>query len=69
MKTVIRKQMKLWESLDKVEKGAWKALSQYRFKRFGYLAETWMHLNRAGNFKRRNPFLRLIYEAQAKIEE
>lgn len=55
---------KLAAELDEAEAKAWDALARYKFQMFGYWAAIWVHLNRVGDFKRPNPFRRLVKEAR-----
>lgn len=55
---------RLQHELDVAERKAWDALGRYKFQMFGYWAAIWVHLNRIGNFKRPNPWARLVKEAR-----
>jgi len=44
------------QDLEEAERKAHKNLALYKFMNFGYWAAIWTHLNRVGNFHRRNPF-------------
>lgn len=52
--------------LDDAETKAWDSLARYKFWMFGYWAAIWVHLNRAGQFRRPNPFLELVKFARAR---
>jgi hypothetical protein len=54
----------LRRELDIAEQKAWDALGRYKFQMFGYWAAIWVHLNRIGNFKRPNPWKKLVLEAR-----
>jgi len=47
---------RLERDLNEAERKAHKNLALYKFMNFGYWAAIWTHLNRVGNFHRRNPF-------------
>ena len=50
----------LERELEEAERKAWEALGRYKFQMFGYWAAIWVHLNRIGNFKRPNPWKKLV---------
>lgn len=52
--------------LDEAEAKAWDSLARYKFWMFGYWAAIWVHLNRASQFRRPNPFLELVKFARAR---
>lgn len=52
--------------LAEAEKKAWGALSRYKFAMFGYWAAIWVHLNRIGGFKKKNPWRGLVDWARLK---
>jgi hypothetical protein len=56
--------MTLMEQLDQAEWKAIDSLSRYKFMQFGYWAAIWVHLNRAGGFKRPNPFRAIVQIAR-----
>lgn len=56
---------RLEAELDEAESKAWDSLSRYKFQMFGYWAAIWVHLNRIGEFKRPNPWSKLV--ATAKV--
>lgn len=43
-------------AMDEAERKAIHSLARYKFQMFGYWAAVWVHLNRIGQFQRRNPF-------------
>lgn len=55
---------KLEDELNEAERQAWNALARYKFQMFGYWAAIWVHLNRIGGFKRKNPFSQLVKQAR-----
>lgn len=57
---------RLEADLDEAEFKAWDSLARYKFQMFGYWAAIWVHLNRAGGFKRPNPFKPLVATARAR---
>ena len=52
--------------LELAERKAWDALGRYKFQMFGYWAAIWVHLNRLGGFKRKNPWKSLVLQARNK---
>ena len=56
----------LEEGLVEAEQKAWDSLSRYKFQMFGYWAAIWIHLNRIGGFKRKNPWRDLVISARNK---
>jgi hypothetical protein len=50
--------------LNEAETKAWDSLARYKFQMFGYWAAIWVHLNRIGHFKRKNPFRGLVNAAR-----
>lgn len=60
------RQDRLETELDEAEHKAWDALSRYKFWMFGYHAAIWVHLNRIGEFRRPNPWAKLVTEAREK---
>lgn len=54
----------LLTELDVAELKAWQSLGRYKFVMFGYWAGIWVHLNRIGGFKRRNPWFALVQIAR-----
>lgn len=56
--------MTLEQELVIAERKAWDSLARYKFQMFGYWAAIWVHLNRIGNFRRKNPWKRLVAEAR-----
>lgn len=46
---------------------AWDSLRRYNFTLFGHWAAIWVHLNRAGHFKRPNPFTEAVALAKGKL--
>jgi hypothetical protein len=59
-----RQQAELAHELDVAERKAWESLARYKFQMFGYWAAIWVHLNRIGGFKRRNPWAALVAAAR-----
>ena len=57
---------RLEQDLEEAEGKAHKNLALYKFMNFGYWAAIWMHLNRVGNFHRRNPFSDYVKLARKK---
>ena len=57
---------RLERELDEAEKKAHQNLARYKFHNFGYWAAVWVHLNRAGDFKRPNPFVDYVQLARKK---
>jgi|GEM_PF-3340320 len=57
---------RLARELDEAEKKAHQNLARYKFHNFGYWAAVWVHLNRAGGFKRPNPFVDYVQLARKK---
>lgn len=57
----------LLPALEEAQINALKALAGYKFMMFGYWAAIWIHLNRAGNFKRPNPFRNYVHLAQGEL--
>lgn len=55
---------RLKHELDEAQQKAWDSLSRYKFQMFGYWAAIWVHLNRIGDFKRPNPWARLVKQAR-----
>jgi hypothetical protein len=55
---------KLEQELNVAEQKAWDSLARYKFQMFGYWAAIWVHLNRIGNFKRKNPWSGLVAAAR-----
>lgn len=55
---------RLLKELEEAEQKASAALGRYKFQMFGYWAAIWVHINRIGNFKRPNPWKRLVKEAR-----
>ena len=55
-------------AMDEAEDKALVALARYKFQEFGYWAGFWVHLNRLGEFRRRNRFAFLVKEARLYIE-
>ena len=55
---------RLRQELDEAEQKAWDALGRYKFQMFGYWAAIWVHLNRVGQFKRKNPWKQLVLQAR-----
>jgi hypothetical protein len=55
---------RLLHELEEAERKAWQSLGRYKFQMFGYWAAIWVHLNRVGQFKRPNPFKKLVMEAR-----
>jgi len=60
-------EQKLLEHLSEAERKAWESLARYKFQMFGYWAAIWVHLNRIGGFKRRNPWGSLAKEARRQV--
>jgi hypothetical protein len=58
----------LAEELGVAEAKAWDSLARYKFQMFGYWAAIWVHLNRIGGFKRRNPWSGLVRQARAEVD-
>ena len=56
----------LLAELEDAERKAWDSLSRYKFQMFGYWAAIWVHLNRIGRFRRRNPWRGLVMEARGR---
>ena len=56
----------LIEELDEAERKAWDSLSRYKFMMFGYWAAIWIHLNQIGEFKRPNPWKKLVLQAKER---
>ena len=54
--------------IDTAERKAWESLARYKFVMFGYWAGLWVHLNRAGGFKRPSPFRTLVAAARQQRE-
>lgn len=54
----------LMREMDEAETKAWDSLGRYKFQMFGYWAAIWVHLNRIGEFKRRNPFADVVRTAR-----
>lgn len=57
---------RLGRDLEEAERKAHKNLALYKFMNFGYWAAIWTHLNRVGNFHRRNPFSAYVKLATKK---
>ncbi len=57
---------RLERDMDEAEKKAHNNLAKYKFYNFGYWAAIWVYLNRAGNFKRPNPFVDYVQLAKKK---
>ena len=57
---------RLEQDLEEAERKAHKNLALYKFMNFGYWAAIWTHLNRVGNFHRRNPFSDYVKLARKK---
>ena len=55
---------RLLRDLDEAERKAWDSLARYKFQMFGYWAAIWVHTNRTGDFRRRNPFTDLVNRAK-----
>ena len=55
----------LRREMDEAERKAWQSLARYKFQMFGYWAAIWVHLNRIGGFKKRNPFRPAVDLAKA----
>lgn len=53
--------------LYEAEEKAWTSLARYKFQMFGYWAAIWVHLNRIGKFKRKNPWRVLVKAARAEF--
>jgi len=56
----------LEKALDEAEQKAHQNLAIYKFNNFGYWASIWVHLNRVGQFHRRNPFKPYVELARKK---
>ncbi len=54
----------LERELHHAERKAWDALARYKFQMFGYWAAIWVHLNRIGGFRYRNPWRGLVDRAR-----
>jgi hypothetical protein len=52
--------------MDEAERKAWDALSRYKFVMFGYWAAIWVHWNRAGHMRAKNPFAYLVDHAKGR---
>jgi len=50
--------------LREAEEKAWESLGKYKFQMFGYWASIWVHINRIGNFKKPNPFRKIVQLAR-----
>jgi len=57
---------RLERDMDQAERKAHSNLAKYKFHNFGYWAAIWVHLNRAGNSKRPNPFVDYVQLAKKK---
>jgi hypothetical protein len=66
-KDVLKDNLK--KELEDAEAKAWKALSGYKFMMFGYWAAVWVHLNRVGKFRYKNPFKGLVKAAKLVTED
>ena len=51
---------RLEEHLNEAEQKAWDSLGRYKFQMFGYWSAIWVHLNRIGEFRRKNPWRELV---------
>lgn len=60
---------RLFSDLEEAERKAWDALGKYKFMMFGYWAAIWVHQNRVGKFKRRNPWIELVKIARNRVHE
>lgn len=58
---------KLARDLDEAEAKAWESLAKYKFMMFGYWAAIWVHQNRVGKYRRRNPWSGLVRQARATV--
>lgn len=61
----IKERPTLESELAEAEKKAWDSLGRYKFQMFGYWAAIWVHLNRIGGFKKKNPWRGLVKSAKA----
>ena len=52
--------------MNEAERKAFDALRRYKFQMFGYWAAIWVHLNRAGGFKKPSPFRGLVKFARSE---
>jgi len=57
---------RLERELEEAERKAHSNLARYKFHNFGYWAAIWVHLNRAGDFNRPNPFVDYVQLARKK---
>lgn len=66
LKTSVDCRLALESELQIAELKAWDSLARYKFQMFGYWAAIWVHLNRVGGFKKKNPFSPLVKAARYK---
>ncbi len=59
----------LEHELDVAEIKAWDSLARYKFQMFGYWSAIWVHLNRIGKFKRKNPWKELVLFSRKELKK
>lgn len=52
--------LSLQKELDEAERKANDSLKRYKFLMFGYWAAIWVHINRIGDFKKPNPWSKIV---------